>query len=296
MGGPRTRSLSKADTTKALASWDFTLSYKDQCKEELIKSLRASCKKWVFQLEGTEAGYEHYQGRFSLIKKKTQSSLINFFKSNYPCFQGVHFSPSSSATHTTNNFTYVMKDDTRIKGPWSDKDEIKVLTKQMELFNSWGLYDWQSSLKAMADEFDMRTIDLIYDQDGNNGKSLFSEHMEYEGKAEEVPPFRLMDDIFQWVAGRPIKPCYIFDMPRGMKKDKLADFYSGIEVIKNGVAYDKRYNPTKKRFTRPRVFVFTNMLPQFSLMSKDRWRVWAIFNNALKKYEVDDLMWLDDEH
>ena len=27
-------------------------------------------------------------------------------------------------------------------------------------------------------------------------------------------------------------------MPRGMKKDKLEDFYSGIEVIKNGVAHD----------------------------------------------------------
>lgn len=285
----------KEFTTKALASWDFTLSYKEQDHEELINSLRASCKKWVFQLEKGESGYEHYQGRLSLIKKKTQSSLINFFKSNYPCFQGIHFSASTRGVHVTNNFSYVMKDDTRIKGPWKDTDEVKVLTTQMKLFNSWGCLPWQDTLKLEAQQFDLRTIDLIYDQDGNNGKSLFSEHMEYEGLAEEVPPFRLMDDIFQWVAGRPIKPCYIFDMPRGMKKDKLADFYAGIEVIKNGVAYDKRYNPTKKRFSRPRVFVFTNMLPQFSLMSKDRWKVWTIFNNALKKYEVDDLLWLQED-
>ena len=65
-------------------------------------------------------------------------------------------------------------------------------------------------------------------------------------------------------------------MPRGMKKDRLGDFYSGIEVIKNGASYDKRYAPDKKRFNRPRIFVFTNTLPVFELMSKDRWEIWTI--------------------
>jgi hypothetical protein len=108
--------------------------------------------------------------------------------------------------------------------------------------------------------------------------------MEYEGLAEEIPPFRLMDDIFQWVATRPIKSAYIVDMPRGMKKDKLGDFYSGIEVIKNGVAYDKRYTAKKIRFNRPRIFVFTNTLPELNLMSKDRWVIWTIINNDLIKW------------
>jgi hypothetical protein len=133
----------------------------------------------------------------------------------------------------------------------------------------------------MATIFDMRKIDLIYDPTGNIGKSLFAEHLEYLGIAEEIPPFRMMDDIFQWVATRPIKPCYLVDMPRGMKKDKLGDFYSGIEVIKNGVAYDKRYKAHKVRFNRPRMFVFTNMLPNFSFMSKDRWNVWEV-NSAFE--------------
>jgi hypothetical protein len=131
----------------------------------------------------------------------------------------------------------------------------------------------------MASTFDMRKIDLIFDPVGNIGKSIFSEYLEYCGIAEEIPAFRLMDDIFQWVASRPIKKCYIVDMPRGMKKDKLGDFYSGIEVIKNGVAFDKRYGATKIRFDRPRVFVFTNALPEFSLMSKDRWNVWTVLEN-----------------
>ena len=34
-----------------------------------------------------------------------------------------------------------------------------------------------------------------------------------------------------------------------LKKDKLADLYSGIEVIKNGVCYDKRYHAKKLWFS-----------------------------------------------
>ena len=66
--------------------------------------------------------------------------------------------------------------------------------------------------------------------------------------SSESPHFRLMDGIFQWVYSCPRKRFYVFDMPRGMKKDKLEDFYSGIEVIKNGIAYDKRYTANKIRF------------------------------------------------
>jgi ribosomal protein S21 len=266
--------------------WDFTLkSNKDE--KALKKILREISKKWVFQEEKGKSGYEHYQGRISLKQKRSASSLITFLK-NYPELAGVHLSPTSGEVAKTNNFNYVMKDDTRISGPWRDTDIEAVLTKQMELLNRWGLRPWQIKLKEMAKQFDLRKIDIIYDEAGNSGKSLFSEHMEYEGLAEEVPPYRMMDDIFQWVCTRPIKPAYIFDMPRGMKKDKLADFYSGIEVIKNGVAFDKRYSAKKIRMDRPAVFVFTNMLPQFDLMSKDKWTVWTIKNKELVPYDAWD--------
>lgn len=264
----------------ACAVYDFTLKSDDQNLCEIISSLKETCKKFVFQEEMSEGGYKHYQGRLSLIKKKTLSSLIDQF-SNLPGFEfpRAHFSPTSKGVAKSNNFNYVMKSDTRIGRTYTDQDEVKVETKQMQIFNAMNLYPYQATLKRIASEFDLRTIDLIYDPIGNSGKSLFSEHMEYHGLAEEVPPYRMMDDIFQWVCTRPTAPCYIFDMPRGMKKDKLADFYSGIEVLKNGVAYDKRYSAKKVRFDRPRVFIFTNTLPEFDLMSKDRWKVWSINRN-----------------
>jgi hypothetical protein len=138
------------------------------------------------------------------------------------------------------------------------------------------MYEWQKQIIGMIDHWDGRKIDLIYDKPGCIGKSMISEYLEFNGLAEEIPPYRLMDDIFQWVCSRPIKKAYLVDMPKGMKKDKLGDLYSGLEVIKNGVAYDKRYTAKKIRFDRPRIFVFTNELPQFKLMSLDRWQVWEI--------------------
>lgn len=274
--------------------WDFTLKFDEIHNLKLLKdNLRYNCKKWAFQLEVGKSGYKHWQGRFSLRKKKSESSLISLFKT-LPNWGGVHFSPTSNAN--TSNFNYVLKNDTRLEGPWCDTDPVDIPpTRQMDMFNSWELYPYQQKLEKISTEFCLRSIDFIYDQDGNIGKSLFSEYMESKHLAEEVPPFRLMDDIFQWVASRPIKPCYIFDMPRGMKKDKLADFYSGIEVIKNGVAYDKRYAAKKIRFNRPRVFIFSNKLPVFNLMSKDRWKVWTICNNDLIKYEVPSTLWDEDE-
>jgi len=263
-------------TASALASWDIRYNENTFANEnELIDTLKGVAKKYVFQLEEGDSGYKHYQGRISLIKRRRFSEkhlLLKLFKDKPPNY----LSPTVDEEFRSGEAFYMLKEDTRIAGPWTDKDEVVPLTAQMKIFNEFTLRPYQASLKEMALHFDMRKIDLIYDPNGNIGKSLFSEYLEYNGLAEEIPPFRLMDDIFQWVCSRPIKKCYIVDMPRGMKKDKLGDFYSGIEIIKNGVAYDKRYNAKKIRFDRPRIFVFTNCLPEWSLMSADRWNVWKV--------------------
>lgn len=277
--------------------FDFTLPAEDRDLQILKDNLSSICKRWVFQREVGKTGYDHYQGRFSLREKKSIASLITFFKcGDYPEWTKANFSLTSKEVANTKNFNYVMKDESRVGGPWKDTDEEKFYTKQMQMFDEWGLLPWQESLKAKVEEFDLRTINLIYDKSGCLGKSLFSEHMEFVGLAEEVPPYRLMDDIFQWVCTRETKKCYIFDMPRGMKKDKLADFYAGIEVIKNGVAYDKRHRATKIRFNRPRVFVFTNTLPVFDLMSKDRWNIWNIDEKKeLVKFNLWDGEYSDED-
>lgn len=273
-----------------ITGYDFRYSADDYTPEEIKGFLKGIAKSFVFQKEKGDTGYIHYQGRLRLIKKRRKMKALSLFsvKPNY-------FEPTVNSEFINGDAFYMLKEDTRLMGPWSDKDEVKVMTQQLEWYKRQGERPFQKTLRDMSSQFDMRAIDLIWDTTGNCGKSLFSEAMEYDGLAEEIPPFRLMDDIFQWVCSRPKKLCYIVDMPRGMKKDKLGDFYSGIEVIKNGVAYDKRYNAKKNRFDRPRIFVFTNTLPCLELMSKDRWNIWKIDRQfELESFNPDKIDWLSD--
>lgn len=274
-----------------ITGYDFRYNADDYTPEEIKGFLKGIAKCFVFQKEEGDTGYKHYQGRLRLIKKRRKMKALSLFsvKPNY-------FEPTLNREFEQGDAFYMMKEDTRLEGPWSDKDEVKVLTKQLAWYKDREERPFQNQLREMSTDFCMRTIDLVWDTTGCCGKSLFSEAMEYDGIAEEIPPFRMMDDIFQWVCSRPKKKCYIVDMPRGMKKDKLGDFYSGIEVIKNGVAYDKRYNATKVRFDRPRIFVFTNTLPNLDLMSRDRWKIWKIDKLwQLEEFQPEKIDWLSDE-
>lgn len=265
-----------------LTVWDFRYnadSFEDY--KEVIETLKGVAKHYVFQLEEGDTGYRHYQGRLSLIKKRRYSEkhlILNLFKGKPPNY----FEPTVAPEALRGDAFYQCKEDTRLSGPWSDKDPVQVETKQLNLFKKCELYPWQQRMLAESETFDMRKIDLIYDPEGNIGKSIFLEYMEYLGNCEEIPPFRMMDDIFQWVCSRPTKSVYVIDMPRGIRKDNLADMYAGIEVIKNGVAYDKRYNAKKIRFDRPRIFVFTNKLPKLRLLSMDRWNLWEVDRKTME--------------
>lgn len=262
--------------------FDFRCNESDYSIGGIKDILAKIAKKWVFQLEESDTGYKHYQGRYSLIKKRRTNECKKLIKDlGFDLFN--YNEPSSTNDHKTT--FYAMKEDTRIDGPWSDQDEVKFETIQIKHFLKLDLRPYQKEILNWGNEFEMRRIDLIYDKRGNLGKSIFSEYLEYIDMAEEVPPYRLMDDIFQWVCSRPKKKMYLIDMPRGMKKDKLGDLYAGIEVIKNGVCYDKRYTAKKIRFDRPRVVVFTNTLPNLELMSKDRWNL----NIVNIKYELEPL-------
>lgn len=270
-----------------IATYDFNVDFnKYPDRLEFEKHLRQWCKKYTFQKEKGDTGYVHWQGRVSLIKKRRPTELAksDFMKGGFV-----------TATHDAQTNFYVTKADTRIEGPWSDKDyeEPPILTRQLRYFNTQRMYEWQKQVLSMCLEEDDRSIKLIYDQLGNNGKSIMCEYLEYHKYAYEIPPFRLMEDIMACAMAIKTQKCYLIDMPRALKKDKLGEFYSGLESLKNGVCYDKRYNFKKRRMDRPQVIVFTNTLPKWELMSRDRWEVYEMGeNNTLSHLSQHDLITL----
>jgi len=84
--------------------------------------------------------------------------------------------------------------------------------------------------------------------------------------------------------GMPIAPLYFIDMPRAINKGKLVEFYAGIEDIKNGHCWDCRYRFSELYFDSPSIWLFSNTIPDFKLLSPDRWMIWTIDNNELFLY------------
>jgi len=261
-------------------------------KQDVIEKLKGFAKKWVFQKETYQNGDHHWQVRLWLIHRKTSAA---FYNEVIPKFKG-HWSLTSSEVHLgPKSFNYVMKEDTRVEGPWKDSDimpDRPPFTVQLEEFMNYELWPYQQLIFDRCLPFDMRHIHIFYDPTGHCGKSLFAEFLEYQQVALECPPLHAMEDILQFLHGFPDQRAYIIDMPRGMRKDKLYDFYAGIEVVKNGVLWDKRNMGQKRRQTRPNIFIFTNTLPDFNLMTLDRWLVYFIDPNdhtcSLLKPEPED--------
>lgn len=268
----------------ALVGYDLTISVQASTNNHAIigEKLHRIFKKFVFQKECTEAGYNHWQIRGHLHKATTLANVIKMFG---PETWGGHWSQTSSTVHAGNNFNYVMKLDSAIEGPWKETDlmtEAPTLTRQLKSFMKHDLYPWQLQITTEIQEIDDRLIKVLIDSNANNGKSTMCEFLEYQGLAYEIPPMTCMEDIMQCCMCLPPQKAYLIDMPRGMKKEKLAGFYAGIEALKNGVMYDKRYGFKKRRIDRPQIWVFTNYIPDLHLLSKDRWRLYKMMaDNSL---------------
>lgn len=253
--------------------YDFTLS-REFCDSEttLISALKGWVKKYAFQLEKGDSGYVHYQGRISLIKKRRSGELISLWR-DLTILKKLHISPSSNNSLKGNCF-YVMKEDTRIDGPWKDTDEVIYVPRQIR--ECPNLRPFQQAVVDDAKTWDTRTINIVYCKNGNNGKSILVGYLRAHRIGRALPPVNDYKDLLRIVMNLPTSRLYVIDMPRGLKKDKLGGFYSAIETIKDGYAYDDRYRFQEKVFDSPNIWVFTNFLPEMSLLSRDRWKIHCI--------------------
>lgn len=272
--------------TNASAVWDFR-SNKDACSVEVLKGfLRVYAKKWCFQYERGETGYEHYQGRFSLIKKKRKGELMSVFKVNDVEVPN-YLEPTTGACK--GDQLYVMKVDTRVEGPWTDKDEEIYIPKQIR---EKSLRVWQVSVVEKSQVFDDRTVNVIYDPVGNQGKSFLASYCSLFMKGIDLPPvndakelIQSMCDICEGKGLRDPNPVFI-DLPRSQDKSRLHGIYNAIEQIKKGRLYDMRYKYKEWWIDSPSLWCFTNILPDVEYLSKDRWVIWTIKDQKLVRFVI----------
>jgi len=292
----------------SLYVWDMTLKWKKEIDiNDIIKELSNVAKKWGFQEEiGEEKGYRHFQIRFSLIKKTSSNKLISMFKGTV--LQGGNITPTSNGTIDSSGrpdiYYYVTKTATRVEGTiaYTDKDPPPPkMTKQLREFLDYDPYEWQLQARELGTNYDNRKITFIYDPVGKNGKSIFCEWMEFSRIADEIAMCNSFEDISAYVCSRRsqgFEPnCYLVDMPRGLKKEKLAQFYAGIECIKDGKCFDKRHSAKKIRFDRPQILIFTNRKPdEIDSLSKDRWQIKQLVQQRNDNNEIINRCLVDITH
>lgn len=259
-------------TTNSIAVYDFTLAADEWSGIEVKDGLKGYVKKYIFQLEEGDSGYRHFQGRISLIKKRRLHEIRPLLQAVFP---KISLRPTVKENQNSFYGDYCDKKDTRLDGPWSDQDpEPTYIPSQVR--NKKTLYPWQQSVIDMSKVYDERTIHVIYDPRGNNGKSILTSYMDVYELGSIIPFVNDYKDIMRMVMDMPTSKAYLIDMPRAINKERLFQMYAGIETVKSGYAYDDRYHFKKKHFDCPSIFVFTNTMPDFNLLSRDRWKIWTI--------------------
>lgn len=236
------------------------------------KMLRQHCKKWAFQVEvGTSARRLHLQARFSLKLKQRLAQVRLLFPEQWR--NRAHLSPTSK--ENSSNTFYVLKEDTRFFGPFSDTDV--ELPRQLIPFER-SLLPWQDSLRKLILHWDPRVIHVVVTE-GNIGKTSLMGLMLVWKEAAFVPLMSTYKDLMRAVMDQEKKPAYIVDIPRAFKTG--TELWAALESVKSGYAFDDRYNFRWALFDSPGIVVFTNMEPPHGHLSEDRWVIWGVQNNRL---------------
>lgn len=266
-----------------ITAWNDRIS-----KENLQEWCITHCKKWCFQLEkAPTTGTLHFQCRVS-FKEKLRPIPVQIMVQEWG-----HSSPTSNE-NKTNEF-YVMKTESRIEGPWSNKDEVLFVQNRFRGVIRW--LPWQQDIiNKNIERPDDRSVNLIINKSGNKGKTFLAMWCLTNRVGRMIPPLNDYKEVVQAVMDMPTSRAYFLDVPRSQEKKQLRGFFGACEQIKNGHVFDCRYSFKEKLFEPPHLWVFTNEMPELSTLSRDRWKFWTINDdNELVRFKADDDFNEDEE-
>lgn len=136
--------------------------------------------------------------------------------------------------------------------------------------------NWQQNIIDIIEtEPDDRTINWIWEPNGNIGKSFLCKYLvlKYDAIIADGKKDNIFNQIKSWFDNKKndeMPTLCIVDTPR-YNKDHLN--YGVLEQIKNGMIYSGKYEGGICLFNPPHVFVFSNNPPIEEYMSEDRWNI-----------------------
>jgi hypothetical protein len=207
-----------------------------------------------------------------MAKKKTLSAIVALFA-------GQHMSHISiTSTRGSKTFSYVMKCDTRVEGPWTEADYPKPVENipwQLRLPLA-APYPWQTAIMKTAELRESRTINVLLNSVGKAGKSTLADMIEFLGLGWDIPPHDKADQMIASVQNRAHRSLYTFDIPKTATAKQWYTIYHVAEQVKRGRVYDFRNRFAGGIMDAPVVWIFCNDPPDYSKLSSDRWKIWTI--------------------
>lgn len=236
--------------------WFFTFNnYEEQDIIRLKMRFSDLCKWYVFEKEIGENGTPHLQGNFSLKKKLRLTALKKWDKR-------IHWEPTRNVDAAIN---YCMKETDIYTNldldDYTEYDDVKWKPWQQDIID-----------KVAKPCKNDRTVNWVWDDEGNSGKSFLSKYLMRVENALVVDGKK--GDIFHQIAKRKEEgiaiPIVIIDVPRASHSNLS---YAAIECIKNGLVTSGKYEGGQYTFKSPHVYIFANEEPYLCRFSKDRWNV-----------------------
>lgn len=169
------------------------------------------------------------------------------------------------------NMEYCKKDGNYFTNNISIEEKLLMLEYGNTVWKPWQ----QNVINLLNQKPDTRTINWIWEENGNVGKSYLCKYisMKYDsiictGKTNDI-----FNQLLQWRQKNPDElqtpPC-IIDVPRS---EFCHINYAAIEQLKNGFVFSGKYEGGKYHGLAPHIFIFANSPPTESKLSCDRWNV-----------------------
>lgn len=255
--------------------YDFRITRKSQLPfhEDVIAVMNSKAKRFCFQYEqGDDTLLFHIQGRCSFKTEKTKAAASLIMK-GLAGKQGSYFvEPTVKAVALAKDEYYVMKDDTRIDGPWTDRN-VKRRYQQKRFRNST-MKPWQQKLwDHVKDLEDDRHIIFVKDE-GNAGKSWLRGWMFTHSKKVINVPTNIdqEDQVGCFITNFTSDGDEIIitmDVPRGTSPKRWFALCRTMKTIKQGFLFNWKNNATERVIEPPIIICFCNDYPPVGALTED---------------------------
>ncbi|XP_053380758.1 uncharacterized protein LOC123562024 [Mercenaria mercenaria] len=179
-------------------------------------------------------------------------------------------------------FSQVVHEEQQFGRQWQKARSLKRLKEDFKE-DAVELKVWQRNLlhelEFQHSRKDTRTINWIYDQQGNNGKTWLTKYLVANRGAISFQNGKTCDIAYMYHDQEYV----VFDLVRSSQEHIN---YEIIEMIKNGLMNSTKYRSKVKIFREPVVTVMSNTLPCIKKISKDRLNVKYIENDCLQVPEL----------